>query len=82
MSQQHHDLVHELPQYKDKIHTLKTSNAHFRKLFDEYHDLNRAIESMESEVTPTATATEEQAKRKRLQLKDQMVAMMDKHGVN
>ena len=29
-----HDLIHEFPEFKDKIHQLKTSNAHFAKLFD------------------------------------------------
>jgi len=28
-----HDLVHEFPQFRDKIHQLKMSNAHFAKLF-------------------------------------------------
>lgn len=28
-----HDLVHELPEYKDRIHELKTSNRHFANLF-------------------------------------------------
>ncbi|MBA4135475.1 MAG: GTP-binding protein, partial [Flavobacterium sp.] len=29
-----HDLLHEFPQYQEKIHELKVSDAHFRKLFD------------------------------------------------
>ena len=35
-----HDLVHELPEYRDQIHTLKTSNNHFARLFDQYHDVD------------------------------------------
>jgi uncharacterized protein YdcH (DUF465 family) len=27
-----HGLVHELPEYKDRIHELKTSNRHFANL--------------------------------------------------
>ena len=78
MAVEHHDLVHELPEYKDQIHTLKTSNTHFRKLFDEYHELTKSIENMENEVTPVPTTEEEAAKLKRLQLKDEMVAMLAK----
>jgi len=73
---EHHDLVHELPEYRDQIHSLKTSNAHFKKLFDEYHELTKSIENMENEVTPAATDVEEAAKLKRLHLKDEMVSML------
>ena len=72
MSVEHHDLVHEFPQLKERIHELKMSDAHFRKMFDEYHLLTRSIEKMEDEVTPVATHTEEEAKIRRLYLKDQL----------
>ena len=62
MSVEHHDLVHEFPALRDKIHDLKLNDAHFRKLFEEYHELTRSIENMENEVTPVATQTEEEAK--------------------
>lgn len=35
MSVEKHDLLHELPEYREQIHTLKTGNAHFARLFDE-----------------------------------------------
>jgi uncharacterized protein YdcH (DUF465 family) len=76
MSVEHHDLVHEFPSLKDRIHELKMSDAHFRKLFDEYHVLTRSIEKMEDEVTPVATRTEEDAKLRRLRLKDELYRML------
>lgn len=76
MSVTHHDLVHEFPEHKDRIHDLKTGNAHFRKLFEEYHELTRGIENMENEVTPVTTQTEEDAKLKRLHLKDELYRMI------
>ena len=51
-------------------------DAHFRKLFDEYHELTRDIENMENEVEPTATQTEEQAKLRRLHLKDALYCLL------
>ena len=78
MSIEHHDLVHELPALRDEIHTLKTENAHFRKLFDDYHELTREIEKMEAEVTPTPTVVEEAAKFRRVHLKDELYAMLMK----
>ncbi len=73
---EHHDLLNELPEYKEQIHELKVSNAHFRKLFDEYHDLTKDVEKMESEQKPVTTEVEETAKLRRLKLKDEMFAML------
>ena len=42
-----HDIDTEFPQFKDKIHTLKTNNAHFAKIFEEYDVLNRTIAKFE-----------------------------------
>jgi uncharacterized protein YdcH (DUF465 family) len=72
----HHDLIHEFPELKERIHQLKVSDAHFRSLFDEYHSLTRSIEKMEDEVTPVSTMTEEDAKKRRLHLKDQLYRML------
>ena len=76
MGVEHHDLIHELPEMKDRIHDLKTHDAHFRKLFDEYHELTRNIENMENEVTPASTAREEEAKLRRLHLKDELYRLL------
>jgi uncharacterized protein YdcH (DUF465 family) len=76
MSVEHHDLVHELPEFRDQIHNLKMSDEHFRELFDEYHRLTREIENMENEVTPVTTRTEETAKQRRLHLKDELYRML------
>jgi uncharacterized protein YdcH (DUF465 family) len=76
MSVEHHDLVHEFPELKDRIHEMKVGDTHFRRLFEEYHELTRSIEKMEDEVTPVATATEEGAKVRRLHLKDELYRML------
>jgi uncharacterized protein YdcH (DUF465 family) len=76
MSVEHHDLIHEFPEYKDQIRTLKMADARFRQLFDEYHKLTREVENMENEVTPVATRTEEEAKLKRVHLKDELYRLL------
>nr|WP_295768204.1 DUF465 domain-containing protein [Rhodoferax sp.] len=72
-----HDIVTEFPQHKDKIHTLKTSNAHFAKLFESYDTLNHAIAKIEmgggAAITDEALEIE---KKKRLKLKDEIVHML------
>lgn len=78
MTIEHHDLAHELPEFKELIHTLKIESAHFKRLFDEYHELTKHVEAMESETVAVATVTEEEAKKRRLFLKDELFAMLKK----
>ena len=44
---ENHSLAIELPEYKDTIHRLKLSDAHFAKLFDEYHATDKEIHRIE-----------------------------------
>lgn len=76
MSVEHHDLHHDFPELHDKIHELKMSDPRFRRLFDEYHELTSSIEKMEDEITPVATRTEEEAKIRRVHLKDELYRML------
>ena len=76
MAVEHHDLIHEFPQLKEQIHNLKTTNNHFRRLFDEYHELTTEVEKMENEVVPATTEREEEAKKRRLHLKDELYKML------
>ncbi|NBB83470.1 MAG: DUF465 domain-containing protein [Alphaproteobacteria bacterium] len=73
---EHHDLLHEFPDHKQTIHDLKVGNAHFAKLFDEYHHLDREVRRAEDRVEATTDAHEEELKRRRLQLKDELWAMI------
>ena len=38
-----HDLLHEFPEHRDRIHQLKTTDENFRKLFDDYHNVEHHI---------------------------------------
>lgn len=73
---EHHDLHHEFPEFKDKIHALKTGNTHFAKLFDEYHAVDREVRRIEQETEIAGDAALENFKKKRLQLKDQLFTML------
>ena len=73
---EHHDLLHELPEYRDKIHEMKVGNAHFAKLFDKYHEVDHEVRRIEQGVeTPSDEYTEEM-KKKRLALKDELFQML------
>ena len=67
-----HDLIHELPEHKDRIHELKVSNEHFKKLFDEYHELDHEVLRMEEGIETPSDEVLEEVKKKRLNLKDQL----------
>ncbi len=73
---EHHDLLHELPEYKDKIHELKTNNAHFAKLFDEYHEVDHEVRRIEQGVETPSDDYAEEVKKKRLALKDELFQML------
>ncbi len=76
MYNEHHDLIHEFPEYREQIHELKMRNAHFAKLFEAYHQVDREVRRIEQGVeTPSDAYTEDQKKR-RLQLKDELYAML------
>lgn len=71
-----HDLIHELPEYKDRIHELKISNKHFAKIFAEYHDIDHEIHRIEEGIETPSDEYVEELKKKRLQMKDELFAML------
>jgi uncharacterized protein YdcH (DUF465 family) len=71
-----HDLHHEFPQHESKIHDLKVSDRHFRKLFDEYHFIDKQIHGIESTQVFTDDELNEMRKR-RLHLKDQLLNIIE-----
>lgn len=76
MVQDHHPLAKDFPEFKDKIHTLKTSNTHFARLEREYEDLDKAIVRLETGVEHGSSTELEQKKLLRVTLKDELYAML------
>ncbi|MEW6728939.1 MAG: YdcH family protein [Pseudomonadota bacterium] len=76
MTVEHHDLAHEFPEHKERIHQLKMDDAHFARLFDEYNDLTNRIEVLENNGAPVADESLEDMKKQRLMLKDELYAML------
>lgn len=75
---QSHALTDEFPEYRERIHDMKMSNAHFKKLLGEYSDTNHEIIRIEQGMeTPSDEYTETQ-KKQRLYLKDQLFTMLHK----
>lgn len=71
-----HELAEEFPEFKEKIHALKQESAHFARLSDEYHEVNRAIHRMEERIEPVTEDVEQEMRKKRLTLKDEILALL------
>lgn len=71
-----HDLNHEFPELRERIHTMKLSNGHFARLFDEYHEVNRHVVRVEVNVETATDLQLEDLKKRRLWLKDALYEML------
>ena len=71
-----HELHEEFPEFAEKMTALKESDAHFAKLFDEYHEVNRAVHRAETLVEPTDQFHEEELRKRRAVLKDQLYRIL------
>ncbi|MGP6086646.1 YdcH family protein [Antarctobacter jejuensis] len=76
MSHTPHELADEFPEFAQKMHDLKTSDAHFAKLADEYHEINRQVHRAETNVEPMEQLAEEQLRKQRAALKDQIYTIL------
>ena len=76
MSHTPHELTEEFPDLADEIHALKTSDAHFAKLADEYHELNRQIHRIETDVEPASDEHQTELRKQRMALKDELYNML------
>lgn len=72
MSNTPHELAAEFPEKAEVISQLKQSDAHFAKLADDYHDVNRAVHRAETNVQPVEELAEVELRKKRGALKDQI----------
>jgi uncharacterized protein YdcH (DUF465 family) len=73
-----HELAEEFPNEVEKIHNLKTTDAHFAKLSDEYHVVNREIHRIETQMEAASDERTTDLRKKRLHLKDEIAAMLSK----
>jgi len=71
-----HNLVNELPEYKDRIHDLKMSNKHFANQFDKYHEIDGQVLRIEEGIENTSDEYLEELKKRRLAFKDELFAMI------
>ena len=76
MSHVPHELAEEFPEHAQKISALKQENAHFAKLADAYHDMNRQVHRAETNIEPMEALAETQLRKERAALKDEIWGML------
>lgn len=81
MSEHHHDLAQEFPEFQDKIHYLKLSDRHFATLAGRYEELSKKVYRAEERIDLISEEEEEQLRRERVKLKDELYELIKKpHG--
>lgn len=76
MSHTPHELAEEFPADVERMQALKAENAHFARLYDEYHAVNRSIHRAEALVEPIADEAEASLRKQRMALKDEIARLL------
>jgi uncharacterized protein YdcH (DUF465 family) len=72
-----HELHDEFPHDAEALRRLKLENAHFARLAERHHEVNREIHRIESEIEAASDERMEALKKERLHLLDEIAAMLD-----
>lgn len=72
-----HNLVNEFPQHKQKIHDLKMNDQHFKKIFDEYENVDIDIHRIETGAEITKDEVLNGLRMKHVHLKDQISDLLN-----
>lgn len=76
MSHTPHELAEEFPEKVELMSELKQTDAHFSRLADEYHEVNRAVHRAETNVEPMEDLAEGELRKKRAMLKDEIWSIL------
>lgn len=76
MSHTPHELTEDFPEFAARISTLKQRDAHFARLAEEYHEVNRAVHRAETRVEPMDDLAFDTLRKKRMKLKDEIYRML------
>ncbi len=71
-----HDLLHEFPEHREQIHELKMRDAHFARLFADYHEVDHEVHRIEEGVETPSDEYTNGRKSRRLALKDELLKII------
>ncbi len=73
-----HELTNVFARDRELISRLKQEDAHYARLADEYHEVNRQVHRIEAETEAASDDRTEALKKQRLGLLDEITAIVDK----
>jgi len=76
MSHVPHELAEEFPEKIEEMRELRANDAHFLRISDKYHELNRTIHRGETDVEPMDDFHLEDLKKQRLALLDEIATYL------
>lgn len=72
-----HELAAEFPEDAAALHRLRQENAHFVRLAERHHQVNRAIHRITCETEAASDERLEALKKERLHLLDEIAEMLE-----
>jgi uncharacterized protein YdcH (DUF465 family) len=76
MTIEHHSLLADFPDLRERIHELKMSNPEFAELYREYDAVDKEVYRIEEEIETPSDRYTEDLKKRRVHLKDQLYVML------
>jgi uncharacterized protein YdcH (DUF465 family) len=76
MPLEHHNLVQEFPEHRERIQVMKVQNGHFARLFDKYDEIEHEVHKIEAGSEAASEDRLEELKKIRAFLKDELYAML------
>ncbi|MDB6155757.1 MAG: hypothetical protein JWL90_4210 [Chthoniobacteraceae bacterium] len=76
----HHPLITEFPELRDRLHTLKAASAYFANLADQYEEVDKHICRAEASPEGYDDGHMHELKARRLHLKDEVFKALSKEA--
>lgn len=76
MSNTPHELASDFPEHAARMSELRSQDAHFARLLDQYHDINRAVHRAETDIEPVSDLFMQDLRKQRMALKDEIYGLL------
>lgn len=76
MHVEHHPLIKEFPEHRERIHALKVSDTHFARLAEQYEEVDKHICRAEDAAEGHDEEHMHKLKSERLRLKDEVFKVL------
>lgn len=76
MSHVPHELAEDFPDQAERISQLRQEDAHFARLADAYHEVNKQVHRVETDIEPMDDLGQQALRKQRMQLKDEIAAIL------